>query len=216
MPLGSSLLCASLIWSGLLLKRPRWSREGSKGSLGGILMSHAGPSLSHLCGGCKAPEQVDKPLTLKIPAPSQELWPAVSLKPIFPPALLNKIIPNTYTHSASGHVCQVVWTQSAGVPGERFFHCRGPAGCRTLPGVEQSGCSPGAGASPRHCVRVLKQEEVTLWDLKYVFPTAHLKSLLAVIYFAPIGLNGPDGSSVVRAALRGGLWDESRNGDCIL
>lgn len=38
-------------------------------------MSHLGPSLSHLyqCGECKAPEQVGKPLALKILAIRQEL-----------------------------------------------------------------------------------------------------------------------------------------------
>lgn len=88
MPLGSVLLSASLIWNGPLrrgLEGKRWW-EGSKGSLGGILMSHLGPSLSHLyqCEGCRAPEQVGKPLTLKTPALSQGLWPAVSWKPSLP------------------------------------------------------------------------------------------------------------------------------------
>lgn len=38
-------------------------------------MSHLGPSLSHPYqgGGCKAPEQVGKPLALQIPSLSQEL-----------------------------------------------------------------------------------------------------------------------------------------------
>lgn len=45
-------------------------------------MSHLGPSLSHLYGGCKAPKQVGK--SLKLPALCQELWPALSLKPSFP------------------------------------------------------------------------------------------------------------------------------------
>lgn len=76
-PLGSVLLCAALIWNGPL----RRGLEGSKGSLRGILMSHLWPSLSYLqqCGGCKALEQVGKPLTL-----SKELWPAVSFKPSLP------------------------------------------------------------------------------------------------------------------------------------
>lgn len=59
-------LCAALCFSDMkpgpfrrALQGKRWW-EGSKGSLWGILMSHPGPSLSHLlqCAGCKALEQV--------------------------------------------------------------------------------------------------------------------------------------------------------------
>lgn len=108
-PLGSVLLCASLVWNGPLrrgLEGKRWW-EGSEGSLRGILVSHLGPSLSHLyqCGGCKAPEQVGKLQVLKIPALRQELWPAVSLKPSL---LLNEITLDVYIHAASCHVCQVM------------------------------------------------------------------------------------------------------------
>lgn len=111
MLLGSMLLCASLIWNGPLrrgLEGKRWW-EGSKGSLRGILMSHPGPSLSHLhqCGGCKAPEQVGKTLALKILVLSQELWPAVS----FSPSSLCLWTKSYWAHTfvlLSCDVCQVV------------------------------------------------------------------------------------------------------------
>lgn len=104
-------------------------------------MSHRGPSLSHLCGGRKAPEQVGKPLTLKITALSRELWPAVSLKASFL-VLLNK------------NLLQIVCVESCGPKvsahsEDRFSTAEVFAGFWALPGVEhlreKPGCSPGTG-----------------------------------------------------------------------
>lgn len=172
MPLGSVLLSASLIWNGPLrrgLEGKRWW-EGSKGSLWGILMSHLGPSLSHLyqCGGCKAPEQVGKPLTLKTPVLSRELWPAVSLKP----SLLCLWTKSHWT--CTFMLLHVMCVKSCEPKAVECLHTQRNiyiyifflpqsllpphAGCRALTCVEhlreKSGWSPGHGGSPRRYVHV--------------------------------------------------------------
>lgn len=139
--------------------RERGGERGLKDHSEEFFMSHLWPSL-HQCGGCKAPEQVGKPLALKNPSTQRELWPAVSSETIVP-ALLNKIILGTHVHAASCHVCQVMWNLKQSVCTHResiykyiyvFFltaealplHAR----CRALTCVEhlreKSGWSPGA------------------------------------------------------------------------
>lgn len=142
-------------------KRPRRWWVGSKGSLRGILTSHLGPSFSHLCGGCKAPEQVS-PSRWKSQLSVRELWPAVSLKPSF----LGFWRKSCWTYIHTSRLLQDTRTQCVCTLTQCFSRRGGFCRCRALPCVEHlretSGRSPGTAGSLRHYVhvRAFEQEAV--------------------------------------------------------
>lgn len=192
-------------------KRPRRWWVGSKGSLRGILTSHLGPSFSHLCGGCKAPEQVS-PSRWKSQLSVRELWPAVSLKPSFLGfwrkscwTYIHPVCFRTREPNASAHSHNVF-------PAAEVF--AGAEHCHVLNtwGKRLDDLLALQDLSDIMCMCVLSNRKLSQ-DLKHGIPTAHVESLLTVICFAFCRLNGPHGSSVLsveRWTVTSG-WDENGN-----
>lgn len=176
-------------------KRPRGWWEGSKGSLRGILMSHLGPSFSHLCGGRKAPEQVS-PSRWKSQLSVRELWPALSLKASFLSFEENHA-GHIYIQSASGHMNPTrVHTHTVFFPPRRVF--AGAEHCHVLntwgKSLDDLLALQDLSDIIYMCVRL---NRTLSQDLKYGIPSAHVEGLLIVICFAFCRLNGPHGRSVL-------------------